>query len=136
MRRRLLIVEHGNEPSDLAVNMKALGYEVDVFGAALTPNQTAIEQADLVLLQVPESISPILPVLSELRSLPYYPPLMAILDCDEASRSALLLECGCDCVVRRNQDVLQVKAWIEALLRRRDMYRIVLEKSEPMIRVG
>jgi DNA-binding response OmpR family regulator len=47
-----------------------------------------------------------------------------------------LLDCGCDGVLTSSNDVLQLRAWVEGLLRRRDMYHRAFKEEEPMVRVG
>jgi DNA-binding response OmpR family regulator len=65
-----------------------------------------------------------------------YPPLIAVTGRDESASTAMLLECGCDCVLGTLKDPLYLKAWIESLLRRGDMYRRAQEYEESTIRVG
>jgi DNA-binding response OmpR family regulator len=137
MRRRILVLEERNESrADLALSLKALGYQVDVLGFGGVLDRAGIEQTDLILLRMPEAAGLGLQALSDLRSLPYYPPLIAIVEDQNPSQAAMLLECGCDSVLAGSPDILQVKTWMEALLRRSAMYQSIIERSEAVLRVG
>jgi len=139
MRRKILVFEAEEDSkagADLPLSLKALGYQVEVLAFGGSFEREGVAQSDLILLKMPEHHGPGLRALSELRSLPYYPPLIAITEDEDASQAAMLLECGCDCVIGGSKDILQVKAWMESLLRRGDMYRNIMEPVEAVLRVG
>ena len=133
MRRILVLGEQAQSTGDLILRLKALGYDVRLEGPAASDT---LKGVDLILFHAASPGVPALRSLSGLRALPFYPPVIALGELDDSVQVATLLECGCDCVLRGVPDVLELKAWIEALLRRRDMYRRAQEQSESIIRVG
>src|SRR5882762_2139796 len=110
MRRRLLVLGESSESgTDLTLSLKALGYEIDLLGfGQVCPD--AWPEHDLILVRMHEPRDMGLRALSTFRSQPYYPPMIAITESENPSQTAMLLECGCDCVLGASRDVLQVKA--------------------------
>lgn len=136
MRKLLVLDDESGPRTDLTLSLKVLGYDVSVIHNLKVANQDAVDSFDLIVFRAASTDVTALQILSHLRSLPNYPPVIAISERDDAGQVATLLECGCDCVLCAVPDVLQLKAWIESLLRRRDMYRRAQEESESAIRVG
>ncbi len=128
--------EKARAGADLTLSLRALGYDVETLCPEQIVDRAKAEQTDLILIRMLEPDAFGLRALSELRMLPYYPALVAITGNEQSRETAMLLECGCDCVITASRDVLEVKAWIEALLRRREMYRSLTESAESVLKVG
>jgi two-component system OmpR family response regulator len=120
----------------LTLSPRVLGYEVCLVDSVPGAQSSDLDQFDVILFRAASTDVFGLRSLSQLRSRPYYPPVIAVSKCADRADVPTFLECGCDCVLSEVQDVLQLKAWIESLVRRRDMYRRAQEQADAVIRVG
>jgi DNA-binding response OmpR family regulator len=135
-RKLLVLDEHSDERATLALSLKALGYDVEAALYEQISSKVSKDRPDLIVWRYRTDDSVAFLALVSLRSLPFYPPLLAVTDGEDKSHVATLLECGCDAVLTSSKDFLQLKAWVEALLRRRDMYHHAFKEEEPLVRVG
>lgn len=136
MRKLLVLDENQETRTELTYSLKALGYAVTTAEPGHPSDQVSPERFDLIVFHPSSIDAPALEPLGEIRTLPCYPPLVGILESEDPARAATLLECGCDGVVATGKNVLELKALIDSLLRRRDMYFRALEQRESIVRVG
>src|SRR6266404_3303761 len=135
-RKLLVLDEHSDDRAALAISLKALGYEVQEAVYGQISARVSKDRLDLIVWRHRTDNPAAIVALVELRSLTFYPPLLAVTDTEDAGQVATLLECGCDGVLTSSKDILQLKAWVEGLLRRRDMYHRAFTEEEPVVRVG
>jgi DNA-binding response OmpR family regulator len=134
-RKLLVLDDNSDDRAALALSLKALGYEVEEAVYEQVSGNVSRERLDLIVWRHRPDPAAFL-ALVEIRSLTFYPPLLAVTDAEGAEQVATLLECGCDGVLTSSKDVLQLKAWVDGLLRRRDMYHRSFQEAEPLVRVG
>lgn len=121
--RKLLILDTESEArAALAAGLRALGYQIQVSGYDQAAATVAQSHPDLIVWHYRHADPAALGVPGELRALPFYPPLLAVSEVEDPGQTATLLACGCDGFLTSLKDVLQLKSWVEALLRRRDLY--------------
>jgi DNA-binding response OmpR family regulator len=119
MAKRILVGEETPEALNLRAQLKTMGSEVDVTDFSNLPHIATAEQYDVVLIVTDNRRTEFLAVLTALRSLPSYPPLLLIgPDCQLPAIAATALQCGCDGSLGVPVDLLLLDSWMDALIRR------------------
>lgn len=143
---RQILIASGNESQwaqTLARQLSVFGYEVGLERHERVGRRAAKEDLSAIVWDLTPPAEAAFRSLAELRTLAYYPPVLAVASDLEPTQALMALKYGCDQVLSRPETDVFPEGWvlflegsIEAAIRRRGMEHSHASRREFGIRVG